>query len=264
MSYPAVHQLIGRIARPHRGQLHRPHAPPHPRHRHGPPRRAGRGGRPAAHPPLVDDDQPDLCPPRGGRHQRCAVAGRFLARRRRAPSEPGCLPPRARRGSRSLPARRRPSTANGHLTTGTPAASGVPARRGRGAARFDTDHPGLAPRTGQALVPVPPGHRVRLHDHRRGALALTRFSRFLAELPRRRSTGPGAITRPVLEDYMAWLLGRGLLGRHPGAVAVDAPGVLRRLPPPRLAARARRRTPPSMSRNSPSTTTRSPASSPSS
>ena len=65
--------------RPQRGQLHRPHAPPLPGHRHGPPRRAGRNCRPPAHPPLLDHDQPDLCAPGGGRHQRCTVAGRFLA-----------------------------------------------------------------------------------------------------------------------------------------------------------------------------------------
>ena len=39
---------------------------------------------------------------------------------------------------------------------------GVPARRGAGLVRFDTDRSGLAPRSGEALVPIPPGHRLRL------------------------------------------------------------------------------------------------------
>ena len=130
-------------------------------------------------------------------------------------------------------------TASGPSTTGTPAASGVPARRGRGAARFDTDHPGLAARAGQALVPVPPRHRVRLLDHFCRGTGAVPVLRFLAERhPERDRRGrhhpAGAGGLPGLAA------GPGLLGVHPGAVAVDAPGVLRRLPPPRLAARAGR------------------------
>ena len=65
--------------RPQRGQLHRPLAPPLARHRHGPPRRAGRDCRPAAHPPFFDHDQPDLRAPGSGRHQRSSSASRGLA-----------------------------------------------------------------------------------------------------------------------------------------------------------------------------------------
>ena len=41
-----------------------------------------------------------------------------------------------------------------------------------------------------------------------GALALSRFSRFLSQRQPDMYDGTG-ITRPVLEDYMAWLLGQG-------------------------------------------------------
>jgi hypothetical protein len=41
-----------------------------------------------------------------------------------------------------------------------------------------------------------------------GALALTRFSRFLATC-HPEVNQPAAITRPVLEDYLSWLLTQG-------------------------------------------------------
>jgi hypothetical protein len=115
---------------------------------------------------------------------------------------------------------------------------GIPARRGRGRARFDTI-------TQDWLKePAKRWSRFRLATGcafmtiSAGALALSRFSRFLAE--RHPSVADGTdITRPMLEDYMAWLLGQGYSASTRGAVAVDAAGVLRRLPPPRLAPRAR-------------------------
>ena len=85
---------------------------------------------------------------------------------------------------------------------------GIPARRGRGTARFD----GIS----QLWLrdPVKRWSRFRLATGcalatiDAGALALTRFSRFLASrLPR--AGDASAITRPVLEDYMSWLLGQG-------------------------------------------------------
>jgi integrase len=85
---------------------------------------------------------------------------------------------------------------------------GVPSRRGRGAARFDTI-------TQDWLrEPAKRWSRFRLATGcafatiSSGALALSRFSRFLAE---RHPSAPGGtgVTRPVLEDYMAWLLGQG-------------------------------------------------------
>ena len=85
---------------------------------------------------------------------------------------------------------------------------GVPFRRGRGAARFDTVTQGWL------CEPAKRWSRFRLATGcafstiSAGALALSRFSCFLAE--RHANVGDGAgITRPVLEDYMAWLLGQG-------------------------------------------------------
>ena len=114
---------------------------------------------------------------------------------------------------------------------------GVPARRGRQAARFD------AITQDWLRDPVKRWSRFRLATGcafatiSAGALALSRFSAFLGRAPpghRRRGghhpAGPGGL--PVLASRS------GLLGFHPGAVAEHAPGVLRRLPPPRVAARA--------------------------
>ena len=110
---------------------------------------------------------------------------------------------------------------------------GAPARRGRGAARFDTITQGWL------REPAKRWSRFRLATGcafstiTAGALAISRAPRFLSD--RCPSVGDATgITRPVLEDYMAWLLGRATR-RHPGARPVDAAGVLRRLPPPRLA-----------------------------
>jgi site-specific recombinase XerD len=85
---------------------------------------------------------------------------------------------------------------------------GIPARRGRGTARFG----GIS----QAWLrdPVKRWSRLRLATGcafatiDAGALALTRFSRFLAtrQPPAR---GASAITRPVLEDYLSWLVTQG-------------------------------------------------------
>jgi integrase len=85
---------------------------------------------------------------------------------------------------------------------------GIPARRGRGTARFD----GI----GQPWLrdPVKRWSRLRLATGcafatiDSGALALTRFSRFLAtRQPQARDAS--AITRPALEDYLSWLLTQG-------------------------------------------------------
>ena len=70
-----------------------------------------------------------------------------------------------------------------------------------------------------------------------GALALSRFSAFLAERHPGIADETG-ITRPVLEDYLSWLLAQGYSAATRALSLQHAPGVLRRLPPPRLAARA--------------------------
>ena len=82
---------------------------------------------------------------------------------------------------------------------------GVPARRGRGRARFDTiSHDWLR-------EPAKRWCRFRLATGcafatiNAGALALSRFSWFLAAR-HPQVTAPCGITRPVLEDYLAWLL----------------------------------------------------------
>ena len=85
---------------------------------------------------------------------------------------------------------------------------GIPARRGRGTARFaGISQPWLRD-------PVKRWSRLRLATGcafatiDSGALALTRFSRFLAA--RHPQAGDArAITRPVLEDYLSWLLTQG-------------------------------------------------------
>ena len=85
------------------------------------------------------------------------------------------------------------------------AALGVSARRGRGRARFDT--------IGQLWLryPVMRWSRFRLATGcamttvSAGALALSRFSRFLAECHPDVVDAAG-VTRPVLEDFLAWLL----------------------------------------------------------
>jgi integrase len=85
---------------------------------------------------------------------------------------------------------------------------GIPARRGRGHARFDL--------ISQAWLrdPVKRWSRFRLATGcafttiDAGALALSRFSRFLATCYPE-AAEPSAITRPVLEDYLCWLVTQG-------------------------------------------------------
>ena len=95
--------------------------------------------------------------------------------------------------------------ASGHWDAGR---LGIPARRGRGTARFG----GI----GQPWLrePVKRWSRFRLATGcafatiDAGALALTRFSRFPAA--RQPDAGDAsAITRPVLEDYLSWLVTQG-------------------------------------------------------
>ena len=85
---------------------------------------------------------------------------------------------------------------------------GIPARRGRATARFDgISQPWLR-------GPVKRWSRLRLATGcafttiGSGALALTRFSGFLAAC-HPEADRPGAITRPVLEDYLSWLVTQG-------------------------------------------------------
>jgi len=84
-------------------------------------------------------------------------------------------------------------------------ALGIPARRGRGRARFDTIGP-LWLRD-----PVKRWSRFRLATGcamttvSAGALALSRFSRFLTDCHPEVDAASG-ITRAVLEDFLAWLL----------------------------------------------------------
>ena len=95
--------------------------------------------------------------------------------------------------------------ASGHWNA---ARLGIPARRGRGHARFDQiSQPWLR-------ETVKRWSRLRLATGcafttiGSGALALTRFSQFLAAC-HPEADHPGAITRPVLEDYLSWLLTQG-------------------------------------------------------
>ena len=163
----------------------------------------------------------------------------------------------------ALVAARRPaSTASTPPTTGTPAA-GRPRPPRAATARFDAiSQPWLRD-------PVKRWSRFRLATGcafttiSAGALAMSRFSAFLAEC-HPGVTDEARITRPVLEDYLSWLVTQGYSAATRALSLSHDPGVLRGLPPPRLAARACCQTPSSTSRNSPSTTTRSPGSSPSS
>ena len=93
---------------------------------------------------------------------------------------------------------------------------GIPARRGRGTARFG----GIS--QSWLREPVKRWSRFRLATGcafatiDAGALALTRFSRFLAA--RQPEAGDAsAITRPVLEDYLSWLVTQG----YPASVRVQ-------------------------------------------
>jgi integrase len=85
---------------------------------------------------------------------------------------------------------------------------GIPARRGRGRARFD----GICQQW--LRDPVKRWSRFRLATGcafttiDAGALAFTRFSRFLTTC-HPEAGDASAITRPVLEDYLSWLLTQG-------------------------------------------------------
>ena len=85
---------------------------------------------------------------------------------------------------------------------------GVPARRGRQTARFE------AITQDWLRDPVKRWSRFRLATGcafatiSAGALALSRFSAFLAKR-HPGITGEAGITRPVLEDYLSWLLTQG-------------------------------------------------------
>src|SRR5258708_18538774 len=103
-----------------------------------------------------------------------------------------CAPPLTRMGLRSL---------GRHLPWHP-----RPARAGHGALR--RDQPAVAAWPGQALVPVPARDRCAFTTIDAGALALTRFSRFLGACHPEVGE-PSAITRPVLEDYLSWLVTEG-------------------------------------------------------
>ena len=170
MTYPAVHQLIGRIAaRTGIGftahMLRHSHAT-----EHDPPGRADRGGRPAAHPPVLDDHEPDLRPSRRRRRPRGAAPGRG-----RGTSEEGAMtsPVPAAAGQAAAPGGQRrggrPSTASGPRTTGTPGAWASPpgadaARRAStgsaspGCATRSSAGPGSGWPPGARSPPSTPGH----------------------------------------------------------------------------------------------------------
>jgi integrase len=85
---------------------------------------------------------------------------------------------------------------------------GVPARRGRGAARFDTITQDWLREAVKRWSRFRLATGCAFTTINAGALAMSRFSAFLAE----RHPGIGGesgITRPVLEDYLSWLLAKG-------------------------------------------------------
>ena len=239
MTYPAVHQLIGRIAA-RTGISFTAHAPPQPRHRHGPPGRAGRGGRAAAHPPLPSDHEPDLCPSRRSRHPGGTVQGRSMAE---GGGDPVNYPVPAAQGTPRLPVVSGEAAALDGEWASDRSMPGAWASPPGGDAAMPASTGSASPgsaTTGQALVPVPPGDRVRVHHHRRRGTGAHPVLPVPCHLPpggrragRDHPVGPGGL--PVLAAH------RGILGRHPGAVPVDDPGVLRDLPPLRLAPRTCRR-----------------------
>ena len=85
---------------------------------------------------------------------------------------------------------------------------GVPARRGRQTARFDaiTQDWLRDPAKRWSRFRLATGYAFATIDA--GALALARFSAFLVER-HPRIAGATGITRPVLEDYLSWLLTQG-------------------------------------------------------
>ena len=205
LCYQTVHRLAARIAA-RTGIAFTVHML---RHTHAtdqfPPRRPDRGRRPAAHAPVLDDYQPDLHSP--GCHRRAGGPdpGRSVGR----DQEPAV-------STAAAAARSRPVLVLGHAGLDAEYASdhwnaarlGVPAERGRQAARFD------AITQDWLRGPVKRWSRFRLATGcafatiSAGALGMSRFSVFLA------GRHPGVtdetgITRSVLEDYLSWLLARG-------------------------------------------------------
>jgi hypothetical protein len=160
--------------------------------------------------------------------------------------------PRSGTGSAATPPTWTASTGGDHWNAQR---LGVPALRGRQAARFD------AITQDWLRDPVKRWSRFRLATGcafttiTAGALALSRFSAFLAER-HPGIAGEAGITRPVLEDYLSWLLAQGYSASTRALSLSDAPGVLRRLPPPRLAAGTVPQRRPSTPKSSPTTTTR--------
>ena len=166
LCYPAVHQLAARISA-RTGIAFTLHML---RHTHATEliraRRADRGRRPAAHAPVLDDHQPDLHPSRCRRRPGGPDPGRGVGRDRErkmsawsgaaaaSPCRPALASDQAGRPRRRV--RRRP------LERAAPRRSRPPRTAG-GAVRCH--HPGLAARPGEAVVPLPPGHRVRVRDH---------------------------------------------------------------------------------------------------
>ena len=85
---------------------------------------------------------------------------------------------------------------------------GVAARRGRGAARFDTITQDWLREAVKRWSRFRLATGCAFTTINAGALAMSRFSAFLAER-HPGIAGEAGITRPVLEDYLSWLLDKG-------------------------------------------------------
>ena len=85
---------------------------------------------------------------------------------------------------------------------------GVPALRGRQAARFDTITQDWLRDAAKRWSRFRLATGCAFATISAGALALSRFSAFLAE-GHPGIAGEAGITRPVLEDYLSWLLAQG-------------------------------------------------------
>ena len=84
---------------------------------------------------------------------------------------------------------------------------GVPARRGRGAARFDTITQDWLREAVKRWSRFRLATGCAFATINAGALAMSRFSAFLTE-NHPGVTGEAGITRPLLEDYLSWLLAK--------------------------------------------------------
>src|SRR5262249_11379062 len=157
---------------------------------------------------------PGLCPPRRCRHPGGAVPGRGVAEEGGGPVNYPV--PAAQGRSRLRVVAGEAAALDGEWAADRWKATrlGIPARRGRGQARFDRiSQPWLREAvkrwsrfrlaTGCAFTTISGG-----------ALALTRFSRFLATCHPEVGQ-PAEITRPVLEDYLSWLLTEGYSAATP-------------------------------------------------